>query len=406
MSVLPLQLTPELMTGIPTDGGALPRVNDRAKQLVPVGVPRILLTTTCHLPSTARLAMEFADAGAQVAVLSPADHPALVMTFLSHRLTYHAMRPLRALRVAIERAAPDLVIPCDERAVRHLHQLHALARQHTVRDTIERSLGPPVSFGLTTTRHDLLMLARGQGVRVPDSMKLSTADDLKHWNARHKYPWVLKADGSWAGFGVRVVSSAPAAALPIAFIGILWMCLWRGRIRWRGLPFALAVSLWPRPDPPVAWIASDGAAAAVREGNGAILMRPSDKLFGAQLWANRRGLDLPREGLPLRNAHFDCGRTACRSIDPSDSPRLSLWWTVRKPKAEQLDAFCAASDILVMKAEVEMPASCARALVLRPVDFARGGALEVFQTKSGWRLSWAQPLRGDRPWTRPSGPEP
>jgi competence protein ComEC len=223
--------------------------------------------------------------------------------------------------------------------------------------------------------------------------------------------WGLDAMNWLAGLAansprsVWVVASAPATALPIAFVGILWMCLWRGRIRWLGAPFALAVTLWPRPHAPVAWIASDGAAAAVRQGGEAILMRPSDKLFGAQLWANRRGLHIADEGLPIRNAHFDCGRTACRSIDLADVPRVSLWWTVRKPRAEQLDAFCSASDILVMKADVEVPESCARTLLLRPADFARGGALEIFPSARGWRLSWAQPLRGVRPWTVPGGVE-
>jgi competence protein ComEC len=201
-----------------------------------------------------------------------------------------------------------------------------------------------------------------------------------------------------------VVASAPAVALPIAFIGILWICLWRGALRWLGLPLAFAVSLWPRPDPPSAWIAADGAAAAIRVGDQAILMRPNDKLFGAELWAHRRGLEIPAVGLPVRNAHYDCARTACRSI-VMDAPRLSMWWTIRKPKPAELEAFCASSDILVMKAEVELPPSCADAIVLRPADFAAGGSVEIYPAGEGWRLVWAQPLRGVRPWTAIGGAE-
>jgi len=201
---------------------------------------------------------------------------------------------------------------------------------------------------------------------------------------------------------VQVVSSAPAVALPIAFIGILWICLWRGTIRWLGLPLAFAVSLWPRPDPPAAWIGADGAAAAIRIGDQAVLMRPNDKLFGAQLWANRRGLHIAPEGLPLRNAHFDCVRTACRSNTP-DSPRLSVWWTIRKPKPLDLEAYCRSSDILVMKADVDLPEACAGVTVLHPPDFATKGAVEVFPAEQGWRLSWAQSMRGDRPWTHSGG---
>ena len=202
-----------------------------------------------------------------------------------------------------------------------------------------------------------------------------------------------------------VAASAPAVALPIAFLGILWMCLWRGAIRWLGLPLALAVSLWPRPEAPVAWIGPDGAASAIRIGDQAVLMRPNDKLFGAELWANRRGLHLAPVGLPVRNLHYECARTACRST-VKDAPRLSMWWTKRKPKLAELEAFCASSDILVMKADVELPESCAGVTVLRPADVAAGGSVEIYPAGQGWRLSWAQPMRGVRPWTTAGGVEP
>src|SRR5690606_32505557 len=51
----------------------------------------------------------------------------------------------------------------------------------------------------------------------------------------------MLALGHWAASlpgAVQATPSAPAAALPVAFLGILFMCLWRGRWRWVGLPFA------------------------------------------------------------------------------------------------------------------------------------------------------------------------
>ncbi|MFM8376920.1 MAG: ComEC/Rec2 family competence protein, partial [Phenylobacterium sp.] len=38
----------------------------------------------------------------------------------------------------------------------------------------------------------------------------------------------------------RIVASAPPWALPAAFLGLLFCCLWRGPLRWMGLPLALA----------------------------------------------------------------------------------------------------------------------------------------------------------------------
>jgi len=155
--------------------------------------------------------MELHDAGADVALLSPADHPGRVMAFLSSRLRYRALRPIHALRRAIERTVPDLIIPCDERAVRHLHGLYEVADRPDIRRVIEFSLGPASSFGISTTRHDLLMRARQVGVRVPDSMALTSADGLDAWAEGHAFPAVLKADGSWAGLGVRIAQDLAGA---------------------------------------------------------------------------------------------------------------------------------------------------------------------------------------------------
>jgi ATP-grasp domain len=128
-----------------------------------------------------------------------------------HRLAYSAIRPLRSLKAAIDRARPDIVIPCDERAVRHLHRLHAATQDGDIRALIERSLGGPAGYGIATTRHDLLMLARDRQLAVPDSAAISGIEDLRRLVAERPFPWVMKADGSWAGLGVRVVGSLAEA---------------------------------------------------------------------------------------------------------------------------------------------------------------------------------------------------
>jgi hypothetical protein len=51
---------------------------------------------------------------------------------------------------------------------------------------------------------------------------------------------LMLAIGAWtAGLpgAVRTVASAPNYVLPIAFLGVLFVCLWQGRLRWMGLPF-------------------------------------------------------------------------------------------------------------------------------------------------------------------------
>lgn len=196
-----------------------------------------------------------------------------------------------------------------------------------------------------------------------------------------------------------LIASAPAFTLPAAFLGMLWLFLWKGRLRWLGVPVALLVSVWPRPEAPVAWIAADGGAGAIRHDGHAILMRTDAKLFAAELWAHRRGLPLPDDPKQAQESLFDCTRSGCRATY-GDGLRLSGWWTKRPPKAEVLEGLCQSSDILVMRAEVDLPASCQGVCVLTRADFKKGGAVEIYRDG---HMVWAQPLRGDRPWTAFSG---
>lgn len=200
-----------------------------------------------------------------------------------------------------------------------------------------------------------------------------------------------------------VVASGPNWTLAAAFLGLLWLCLWKGPLRWIGLPFALAVSLVPKPAAPDVWVAGDGAAVAVRSGGRAILFRPDVKLFGAELWARRRGLD-PSGGEPARDTGYDCDHWSC-APKAAAPVRVAAAWNLTRPLKEgRLAAICASAEVVVLRDE--FPAGvCPGKLVLTGADFARGGAAELFRQPGGaWRVVWAQDLRGRRPWTW--GPDP
>jgi acetyl/propionyl-CoA carboxylase alpha subunit len=60
------------------------------------------------------------------------------------------------------------------------------------------------------------MLARAHRVGVPDSTVIASTPvaglaELRRLAEHRPFPWVVKADGSWAGLGVRVVHSLPDA---------------------------------------------------------------------------------------------------------------------------------------------------------------------------------------------------
>ena len=195
-----------------------------------------------------------------------------------------------------------------------------------------------------------------------------------------------------------IIASAPGWTLAAAFLGILWLCLWKGPLRWLGLPFALAVSLTPRPPTPDLWIAADGSTLAVREGRQAVLFRPDVKLFGAELWARRRGLEPAPDGLAARDALYDCDRWSCAPRVGS-SPRVAAVFTRRASTIEKkLPLFCQWAEVVVVRGAASA-ADCPGPLLLTEDDFARGGSAELYRTASGWRIVWAQTLRGQRPWT-------
>jgi hypothetical protein len=178
--------------------------------------PRILLAETSRWPSTALLALDLAKAGSHVSAVCPTRHPMLKTGILRQTFHYSSFRPLKSLSGTIEATNPDFIIPCDDRAVEHLHELHAWARGvgasgNKMAALIEKSLGSPESYPTVGSRCDLLGIAREEGLRVPDTEQINSESDLKSWRGRKKFPWVMKADGTYGGHGVKIAHTLDEA---------------------------------------------------------------------------------------------------------------------------------------------------------------------------------------------------
>jgi hypothetical protein len=103
-----------------------------------------------------------------------------------HRLPIVGQR--KALRRALAVVAPELVVPCDERAL-------------TLVRGADQAPGRPSPFA----RADVIARARTAGMRAPLMEKVASAADLRRWIAQHGLPAVLKTDGSWGGLGVIIL---------------------------------------------------------------------------------------------------------------------------------------------------------------------------------------------------------
>lgn len=171
-------------------------------------MPRVLLADTNRWSLSSRLALALADAGCSVAGICPMPGHALQKASpVQAVFHYSGFRPLESLRSAIAAFQPDIVIPCCDRSVRHLHELHARMPGSPLAALVERSLGDPGGYPVVASRYELLALARAEGIAVPRTEKILDAQQLRSQMPEYAFPFVLKADGTWGGGGVKIVSS-------------------------------------------------------------------------------------------------------------------------------------------------------------------------------------------------------
>jgi len=170
--------------------------------------PTVLLATTARWFPTARLAMALASAGFRVEAVCPSAHPLTKTGVAKTTYRYRGLRPLSSFANAIAAAKPNLIVPGDDLATFHLHQLYQREREHRrngdLRPLIERSLGAPESFPIVFQRAAFLELAQDLNIRSPRTEVVADSADLRSWAASVGFPIALKADGTSGGDGVKI----------------------------------------------------------------------------------------------------------------------------------------------------------------------------------------------------------
>ena len=204
-----MRLSNRLTHALPSEHlpGVSPAGVDRKNAIESLIRPNILLTSTTRWPLGARVAISLSRVGCKVSVLCASDNPLRKTNAVDQIFQYSGLRPLQSVSAAIEVTRPQLLVPCDDRAVQHLHELHKSGPSGAVAALIERSLGPPDSYPIAAVRHSLLKVAREEGLRVADTSIINSPEELSAWCDREPFPWVLKADNTFAGSGVRVACS-------------------------------------------------------------------------------------------------------------------------------------------------------------------------------------------------------
>jgi Carbamoyl-phosphate synthase L chain, ATP binding domain len=160
--------------------------------------------------------MAFASAGCIVDAVCPPRHPLTKTRALGVVHTYRGLSPLKSYARAIALTKPDLIVPCDDLATAHLHDIYrdalALGKEgKPVCELIQRSLGSPANFPVVFSRTAFITFAQEEGVRVPKTEVISNIEELRGWVSRIGFPFVLKANGTSGGDGVRVVRTLDEA---------------------------------------------------------------------------------------------------------------------------------------------------------------------------------------------------
>jgi hypothetical protein len=178
--------------------------------------PKLLVATTSRWFPTARLAIALARAGFTVEAVCPSGHPVETTSAVRQVYAYDGLLPLLSFMNAIAATRPDLIVPGDDVAVRHLHDLYTRERrrgkeQGAICDLIERSLGAPESFPIVYSRSVFMDTAQQEDIRIPQTIIIRDTQDLRTWITRVGFPTVLKADCTSGGDGVRIVHTLAEA---------------------------------------------------------------------------------------------------------------------------------------------------------------------------------------------------
>lgn len=177
---------------------------------------KVLLATTCRWFATARLVTAFQRVGCQVEVVCPRNHCIVSLSLADTAYPYHPLRPRRSIRAALLASRPGLVIPCDDPAMRFLHDIHASARQggpdnEWLREILEFSMGDPAGFPVTQSRDAFMAAIDEEGILAPETRTVASVEEVYDWIDHFGMPAVLKANETSGGEGVRIVRTRAQA---------------------------------------------------------------------------------------------------------------------------------------------------------------------------------------------------
>jgi len=215
------------------------------------------------------------------------------------------------------------------------------------------------------------------------------------------FMYVAEIIAAWEYAGWQANSFA-GWVLGIMALGGIWICAWRGRIRWLGIaPVALAAALaalTPRAD---ILVAGSGDLLALRAPDGKLWFSTMSKeKFVREQWLAREGQGAeiktwPQRQLPGGEGDFlSCDDAACRM-----QIKGAVVSFIRQTEAVGRE--CMDADVLVSKSAIKLPRSCKRKVQIIDRWKLRDNGAYAIYLREGQppRIVSVRDTRGERPWT-------
>lgn len=210
---------------------------------------------------------------------------------------------------------------------------------------------------------------------------------------------VMGAGVGWLNDVVRTVAGWPGAqvhvppmqtwALALGAIGVIFVCLWRGRARWAGAMFVLPAMLQPFIAQPPDLLVDETARVFAASAEGGLVLRPGRAgRFVREVWTERYG------GSPLKWSDapgLSCDADGC--VFARDGQKVLLAFS-----ATALAEDCGSADLIVSTTAARD--LCRDGQTFDLIDLRRDGAVAVWIGDDGIRLRSVRDGTGNRVWMR------
>lgn len=204
--------------------------------------------------------------------------------------------------------------------------------------------------------------------------------------------------GAWPE-AATLVPSLPGASLWLLTVGGLWLCLWRRRWRYAGLPVVVIGLLLGPPPAPDLLMSEDGRVLGLRDDRGVVHVASArTDRFVSDAWARRQGQEGAKRwtvSAAEEAAGLGCSTGLCRW-------RKGPWRIALVSDERRIAEACGAADIVLATVDAQSRCRGPR-LVIDRRDAWKEGAQALWIGELGLRRETANGARGDRPWV-PNSP--